>query len=426
MASFKKAFTLVELIVVVTIIAVLWTIGTIAYTNGASDMRDAVRITQITELHNWLTSYSLNKILPDPAEKLDILADGKIIWYQWDLWKNLINTINFSGDALDTKTWDFFTVLMNKTKNKFQILSYLENQLESQTQLSFLDTTHANTQFDFPYSYGSKLGIIMDENNQVIHKNADFAQEGNFDTSSQNIPVKIQYSQNDSFEWNMQELNFYASNLTIWWVNASSCKEIKQKLKSAANTNGEYLIEFWEGNLQVVECNMTDNWGGWTRYAEIINEFSFALAEECYNSDWVVETDGFYCFNPHRQMVDADDLMVQINQDYASATAWDQYIMDVSSNFVWLSPVVDSWKTRSCSAKNNYFTPMDRAWSSYDWNADYYRLGYSFCNSSREPGWTSNANNVMNFSNAWNWPTWWNWVTKARNNTVVPFTFYYR
>ncbi len=208
MASFKKAFTLVELIVVVTIIAVLWTIGTIAYTNGASDMRDAVRITQITELHNWLTSYSLNKILPDPAEKLDILADGKIIWYQWDLWKNLINTINFSGDALDTKTWDFFTVLMNKSKNKFQILSYLENQLKSQTQLSLLDTTHANTQFDFPYSYGSKLGIIMDENNQVIHKNADFSQEGNFDTSSQNIPVKIQYSQNDSFEWNMQELNF--------------------------------------------------------------------------------------------------------------------------------------------------------------------------------------------------------------------------
>ncbi len=426
MASFKKAFTLVELIVVVTIIAVLWTIGTIAYTNGASDMRDAVRITQITELHNWLTSYSLNKILPDPAEKLDILADGKIIWYQWDLWKNLINTINFSGDAIDTKTWDFFTVLMNKTKNKFQILSYLENELESQSQLSVLNTAQANTQFDFPYSYGSKLGIIMDENNQVIHKNADFAQEWNFDTSSQNIPVKIQYSQNDSFEWNMQELNFYASNLTIWWVNASSCKEIKQKLKSAANTNGEYLIEFWEGNVQVVECNMTDNWGGWTRYAEIIDEFSFALAEKCYNADWVVETDGFYCFNPHKQMVDADDLMVQINQDYASATGWNQYIRDVSSNFVWLSPVVDSWKTRSCSAKNNYFTPMDRAWSSYDWNADYYRLGYSFCNSSREPGWTSNANNIMNFSNSWYWPTWWNWITKARNNTVVPFTFYYR
>ncbi len=425
MPSSKNAFTLVELIVVVTIITVLSVVWVFQYTSSSSAIRDATRLTQISELHNGLTSYSLSNRIWDPDNKIDIVSNGKTIWFQWDFGNTLLDSIEYTWAGKDSLTGDYFTILMNSTKNKFQILGYLENEISMQENVSIITEWFANTQFDFPYSYGSKLWIIMDENSQVIHKSEDFVNTQSFDTASQNIPVKIQYSQNDLFEWNMKDLNFYATNLTSGWITASSCKEIKQKLKSAANTNGEYLIEFWDGTIQLVECNMTDNWGGWTRYAEIINEFSFALAEECYNSDWVVKTDGFYCFNPHGKMVNADDLMVQVNRDYASAKAWDQYVKGVSSDFVGIGEMSMNENTYECSKWNNYMTPMQRWKASFDWIVDYYRLGYSFCKSSREPGWVY-VSWIMNFSNSWIWPTWWNWVTKGRNSTIVPFTFYYR
>lgn len=395
--------------------------------NNLSNVRDSARISQMQDIYNWLIWYSLNKRLPLPTNNIDIIDGSKLLWYQWELSDNLLTTIEFSWLWVDTKTWEYYTVLMNKNRNKFQILWYLENEYEDESSdiVSFINTSYADWIYDYPFSAWNKLGIIMDDQNRVIHSNKSIQNLWEFNISTQNIPVKIQYSNDTTFQWNIQDMKYYSVTLQGWGVQYSSCLEIKNALKSAANYNGEYIIQIWSQEQLLVECNMTDNWGGWTRYAEIIDEFNFSLAEECYNSDDIIQTDGFYCFNPHRKMVDANDLMVQVNQDYASANSWDQYIQNVTSDYVGLSPVQDSWKTRSCSPNNNYFTPMDRAWSSYDGVVDYYRLWYSFCNGSRQPGWV-NRSNIMNFSNSWKWPNSWNGITKARNTTVVPFTFYYR
>jgi len=53
----KKAFTLVELIVSTTILAILTTIGFYTYTQYISDARDSVRKTDISTLDSQLNLY---------------------------------------------------------------------------------------------------------------------------------------------------------------------------------------------------------------------------------------------------------------------------------------------------------------------------------------------------------------------------------
>lgn len=420
----RKAFTLVELVVIIWVISILWIIAAVQYSSNLSIVRDATRINQMTEIHNGLTAVSIQKRVPMPAQKVDILANSRVIWYQGDVDENLVKVINFTSSALDPKTSQPYTVLMNKKRNKFQILWYLEN--ESSSQISLVSNTQAQYGYDFPYSSWDKLGIIMDQNNRVIHKVESISTSWSFDVESQNMDVVVQYNDEKTYQGNISELDFYTTAITTGWVQYASCKEIYENMSAAERKNGEYLIILWDNQDVIVECNMTDNGWGWTRYAEIKTEFNFSLAEECYNSQWIVETTGFYCFNPHRQMVDADDLMVQLNQDYASDLSGTQYVMDVSSNHVWLDPMAKDGDYRECSPKNRYMTPMSRWDEHYSGNAGYYRIWLTFCWNSRQPGWVSSVSSVMNFSNSSKWPVAWNGINANRYSTVVPFTFYFR
>lgn len=54
-----KAFTLVELIIVVTILAILWAISFISMQWYSASSRDSVRVTDITAMKTWLELYHL-------------------------------------------------------------------------------------------------------------------------------------------------------------------------------------------------------------------------------------------------------------------------------------------------------------------------------------------------------------------------------
>lgn len=58
-----KAFTIVELVIVVVILSVLWTIGFVSYTNYLSWVRDTVRLMTLESLSEWLDLYSVNHTL---------------------------------------------------------------------------------------------------------------------------------------------------------------------------------------------------------------------------------------------------------------------------------------------------------------------------------------------------------------------------
>jgi prepilin-type N-terminal cleavage/methylation domain-containing protein len=120
-------FTLVELIVVVTILSILSTIWFVSYSWYLSWVRDTTRISTLWELEKSLNLYSTNKSLPLPDEKrTEIKSWSETIAYQWYAWKTVIETIKYSKDWKDPKDKIHYTYYVTKNKKYFQLLTHLE------------------------------------------------------------------------------------------------------------------------------------------------------------------------------------------------------------------------------------------------------------------------------------------------------------
>ena len=84
-----KAFTLVELIVVITILAILWTIAFLSLQWYSQSARDSVRVSDIKNIEKWLWVMLVKSwILPTPDDtKVNIMASWTLVWIQGYAWK---------------------------------------------------------------------------------------------------------------------------------------------------------------------------------------------------------------------------------------------------------------------------------------------------------------------------------------------------
>jgi len=72
----------VELIVVITIAAILATIGFVVYKDYISSSRDSNRIVQLNDISDGLELLSLKSKLPYPDNAIEISASGSLFAYQ--------------------------------------------------------------------------------------------------------------------------------------------------------------------------------------------------------------------------------------------------------------------------------------------------------------------------------------------------------
>jgi len=75
----QKAFTLVELIVVITILAILATIGLLSFSEYLVSARDVNRISQLKLISDALELYRIDKDLPIADNKIDIKSGTETI-----------------------------------------------------------------------------------------------------------------------------------------------------------------------------------------------------------------------------------------------------------------------------------------------------------------------------------------------------------
>ncbi len=167
--SNNKAFTLVELIVVITILAILWTISFISFQRYTIDARDGVRIADMNNINKLLALYQLKWwIYPKPDNFVTISASGTIIWYEWVVWENvsrIINTNKIILDSLDNAPYVYYT---NATNTTYQLLWYLE--WNSLTINNLISTTYAAIDYTkrYPKVQWDKLWILLDNFNNPI------------------------------------------------------------------------------------------------------------------------------------------------------------------------------------------------------------------------------------------------------------------
>ncbi len=141
----KQAFTLVELIVVITILAILWTIAFISLQWYSRDTRNSVRISDLSNINKmiWVKIAETWKV-PAPEDYVEITASWTVLNYQWKAWEKVLDILwvfNWWKDPLDET---YYTYSTNTNLTKYQLLWFLEwDSLSS--NLNMLETTNAES-----------------------------------------------------------------------------------------------------------------------------------------------------------------------------------------------------------------------------------------------------------------------------------------
>jgi len=144
----KNAFTLVELLVVVTIVTILSTIATIYFLGSFWDSRDASRRASITLISENLELFFTEKSrYPIPDDAVDIMYAGQIAWSQWVFWEAVnIDIKNFGSDIpRDPLYGNYYSYSITNNAKEYQIASILEWLDEEQWigDISFIPQSHA-------------------------------------------------------------------------------------------------------------------------------------------------------------------------------------------------------------------------------------------------------------------------------------------
>ena len=163
----KQAFTLVELIVVITILAILWTIAFISLQWYSKDARDSVRISDVSNMKTALELFHLDSWkypLPDDGET--VVYSWAIVWTQWDFWTTVLSQLSRSlseipTDPVNDKKY-IYSVSWNK--NQFEIL----NPLEWDLALNTISQTNAASEARIPKISGEYNGLYVKTGNYIV------------------------------------------------------------------------------------------------------------------------------------------------------------------------------------------------------------------------------------------------------------------
>lgn len=263
-----KAFTLVELIVVITIVWILSTVWFVSYSGYLTGARDSNRISQMVKLSDSLQVYSATKNLPLPDDYIQITASGALIWYQGYVGVDVLETIDYTNGWKDPKDDSYFTYYLSKDRNSMQLLALMEEQ-ESVAYLPWsIGTSYALDYSNrFPKVYGKKLWILTQETTNTP------AQEVSGVTS-----VDIVTENTNSYVAHISDTETFTGTGSSLKVSIpdGSCKRIKQMGKGS--WNGAYTINpggTWD---VLVYCNMETSGGWWTLIARSVSWWAGTFA----------------------------------------------------------------------------------------------------------------------------------------------------
>lgn len=142
----KQAFTLVELIVVITILAILWTIAFLSLQWYSAQARDSKRMSDINNIKTSLELFSLQVgkyPLPDNVNNITYSWWSVTVWQQWSVWDNMITNLskNLSQKPVDPLYGTEYIYSTIERRSEYEIMSVYEWNIASNTHV--LNSTHA-------------------------------------------------------------------------------------------------------------------------------------------------------------------------------------------------------------------------------------------------------------------------------------------
>ena len=159
-----RAFTLVELIVVITILAILWTIGFISLQWFSRDARDSARISDLKSIEKWFEILlTTDQSLPQPEDYVEITASWTTISYQWYAWLKVMWTARVFWDWKDPLDDTYYTYVTDTGFRNYQLMWFLENWDQISLYKNILNKTQAIDYSNrYPIVKWKPLWIIVD------------------------------------------------------------------------------------------------------------------------------------------------------------------------------------------------------------------------------------------------------------------------
>ncbi|MBW7954819.1 type II secretion system protein [Candidatus Gracilibacteria bacterium] len=145
----KYGFTLIELIVVISIITILSSIGIYSFLGYIKDANDSKRITDIQSIKMYLDDYRRNHsyLYPDGeggAQTTQITGSGEIIANQTYFNEFLAGKVGMPKVLLDPKTKLPYLYSLTRDKTSYQITATLENKQNLISYIPFTKVAYAD------------------------------------------------------------------------------------------------------------------------------------------------------------------------------------------------------------------------------------------------------------------------------------------
>lgn len=124
----NKWFTLVELIVVITILAILWAIAFISLQSYTLNARNWTRLSDLNNIKKSLELFIIEKwYYPNPDLWSEITYSGWLAWIQWTIWTGVTtNMRNLNKKPVDPLLWNEYTYSLINLKTEYQLASIYE------------------------------------------------------------------------------------------------------------------------------------------------------------------------------------------------------------------------------------------------------------------------------------------------------------
>jgi len=124
-----KGFTLVELIVVITILAILWTIAFLTLQDFNKDARDWQRVSDIQSFRKWIELYATETgeyPMPDNVDNSVIVATNPAN-YPWVIGELSSKNARISKELTDPLTWENYKYSLEGDKDSYEITYSIES-----------------------------------------------------------------------------------------------------------------------------------------------------------------------------------------------------------------------------------------------------------------------------------------------------------
>lgn len=395
----NKAFTLVELIVVITILAILWTIAFISFQWYSKTSRDSVRISDMNNIEKAMELFYLdvNKY-PEPSHFNGITYSWSIVlWYQWLFWDQTKNNLRYLDKLpVDPLSQKEYTYSVTNNKQEYELawiresedFAYINlNNLYAWDNLAYTIIKWNYNWFllkssDFIFSIPSIINGDMDffdikdilNNNTLIYnwyrnlpdnyKNSDFNHnwEGDFDILNSTYLILYEWDINKLFlnnkEWSYFRYNFIENwILSLTWTDISNNSVLSELLNLDLSKKSD--IEIYANSILAWISSKTTPWKDFSSW----NGYDWTIDVAClWASIWDVIYESTWTSN---------DTWLNCSHDIAICT-WDWTWYIINSCNVWAKSIdinnTDSywlyfqyWRNKWFSFWDNtqFSTPID-------------------------------------------------------------------